>query len=363
MAVLSIIIPYGTSNERSFIAQRVRQRAQYYQSSEEIEFIFIEGFCSGKDENLQVFIEQKGHKFYKDERQKKAFSLGACRDLGSLKASSKVLMFLDVDCLISKAGFECIKNLVSVRKIHHCENEFFCLPCFYLNEKANDFLENKLEEEYIYFIQKDFFTGTRQYTKSLAIASSILVINREKYLKLGGMSEAFIGHGYEDFEFFLRLLASTCEFQLLPANLSYDARNWDFINFEGFRALFSLFGYESAFFGLYALHFHHENPNQNEYLSHKEQNHALFFEKLKLFEQNKLLPLELQSKEKKYVSLDFIGYKPYLASIRTKSFNFLPSVLKVKLSQSKFYRLFRKFKSSPKLFFKESKLYRILRKK
>lgn len=360
--MLSIIIPFGTSDERAYIAQRVRQKALEFRGDENYEFIFVEGFCSGKDENLGEFIIKQGHKFYKDSSQKNFFSQGQCRNLGALKASSKVLLFLDVDCFIDEKSLAKIRQLAQIRQIEQKQNEFFLLPCFYLNEKAGTFLQSKNPDEFTALIQNDFFSGAKNYVKNFALFSSMIVMNRLAYLVLGGMSEEFSGHGYEDFEFFLRLLDKTCKFELLPKNLSYDSRNWDFNEFEGFRALFSLFGYEGAFLGLYALHFHHQNPNQNDYLSYKEQNHALFFEQILLFERGQikhLRPLQDENYEfeKRKISLDFIAYQIYKNSLKS-GVKILPNALKIKLSQSKTYRLFRKFKASPKEFFKDSKIFR-----
>ena len=139
--MLSVIIPFGTSDERAYIAHRVRQKALEFRSNENYECIFVEGFCSGKDENLGAFITKQGHKFYKDHSQKNFFSQGQCRNLGALKASSKVILFLDVDCFIDEKSLDKLRQIAKIRQISTKLNEFFLLPCFYLNEKAEAFLQ------------------------------------------------------------------------------------------------------------------------------------------------------------------------------------------------------------------------------
>lgn len=42
------------------------------------------------------------------------------------------------------------------------------------------------------------------------------------------MMKNFIGHGYEDFDLFARILKTCVSFEKIPTNLSYDARNWNF---------------------------------------------------------------------------------------------------------------------------------------
>ncbi|ECQ9024228.1 hypothetical protein F0H25_09115, partial [Campylobacter jejuni] len=42
MPLLSVVIPFGLSKERSYIEERVLQKAKSFQSDENIEFIFVE---------------------------------------------------------------------------------------------------------------------------------------------------------------------------------------------------------------------------------------------------------------------------------------------------------------------------------
>ncbi|EIE9414029.1 hypothetical protein LEZ71_005473, partial [Escherichia coli] len=46
MPLLSVIIPFGLSKERPYIEERVLQKAKFFQSDENIEFIFVEGYSS-----------------------------------------------------------------------------------------------------------------------------------------------------------------------------------------------------------------------------------------------------------------------------------------------------------------------------
>ncbi|CAM2909096.1 Glycosyltransferase like family 2 [Helicobacter burdigaliensis] len=108
MAKLSIIIPFGTSEERPYIKERVISKANEYKSDELVEYIFVEGFSSLEHPELKSLIESKGHRYFKDEAQQssKAFSTGQCRNLGIINAKSNVAMSLDVDCVISKANLK-----------------------------------------------------------------------------------------------------------------------------------------------------------------------------------------------------------------------------------------------------------------
>ncbi|EOH2494463.1 sugar transferase, partial [Campylobacter coli] len=77
MPLLSVVIPFGLSKERSYIEERVLQKAKSFQSDENIEFIFVEGYSS-KDHELKNFIQANHHIYLKDINQK-VFSQGRCR--------------------------------------------------------------------------------------------------------------------------------------------------------------------------------------------------------------------------------------------------------------------------------------------
>lgn len=350
MADLSVIIPFGISKERSFIKDRLLQKIDFFKSDERLEFIFVEGFSSGNFDT-KTKIEQKGHIYLKDEKQN-SFSQGACRNLGALKASSKVLLFLDIDCFLSKKSFEKILELIKIRKIHEKKDEFFLLPCLYLSKEGSEVLSNFDENLWDSLAQNDVLRNEKKIVQNLATVSSVLIVNKEKFLNLGGFYDGFVGHGYEDFDFLARLIFASMYFEKMPKNLAYDSRNWNFESFEGFRAFFSILGYESMFLGLYALHFYHEAINQNGYFDNREKNHTLFFKRLKLYEKE-YKNLENQ----RFISLKHLAYKPYLYELK-HSKNEGKNILKIYISHLKIYRLFRKFISSPKLFFKDMRFFK-----
>ncbi|EPV3110808.1 glycosyltransferase, partial [Campylobacter jejuni] len=103
MPLLSVVIPFGLSKERPYIKERVIERAKYFKSNENIEFIFVEGF-SLQDHNLKQYILKQNHIYLKDQEQK-VFSQGKCRNLGASHANAKVVLFLDLDCFISFDNF------------------------------------------------------------------------------------------------------------------------------------------------------------------------------------------------------------------------------------------------------------------
>ncbi|HDZ5164000.1 TPA: glycosyltransferase [Campylobacter jejuni] len=339
MALLSVIIPFGLSNERPYIEERVIEKAKYFKSDENIEFIFVEGYSS-KDHELKNFIQMNHHIYLKDTEQK-AFSQGGCRNLGASYAHSNVLLFLDVDCYISLDNFEKILKLIQIKNISQNINALIVLPVVYLSKEANEKLKQYDEKFWDILIQEDLFTAKNTWVKFFAPSStSSIVINKHQFLRLGGNDENFIGHGYEDFDLFARILKACVSFEKMPTNLSYDARNWKFFNFKGFRSWFSLLGYEACFYGIYMYHFYHIEPNQNAYMQNKDKNHQLFYKHLKNIKKHDLKPLQVfKAKDEKVLMLfkdqnyDFKDISVYVGEIIYKNINdfFIAKELKYEL--------------------------------
>ncbi|EAH4619048.1 glycosyltransferase [Campylobacter jejuni] len=339
MTLLSVIIPFGLSKERPYIEERVIEKAKYFKSDENIEFIFVEGYSS-KNHELKNFIQTNHHIYLKDTEQK-AFSQGGCRNLGASYAHSNVLLFLDVDCYISLDNFEKILKLIQIKNISQNINALIVLPVVYLNKEANEKLKQYDDKFWDILIQEDLFTAKNTWVKFFAPSStSSIVINKHQFLRLGGNDENFIGHGYEDFDLFARILKACVSFEKMPANLSYDARNWNFFNFKGFRSWFSLLGYEACFYGIYMYHFYHIEPNQNAYMQNKDKNHRLFYKHLKNIKKHDLKPLQVfKAKGEKVLMLfkdqnyDFKDISVYVGEIIYKNISdfFIAKELKYEL--------------------------------
>ncbi|EAI3824302.1 glycosyltransferase [Campylobacter coli] len=325
MPLLSVIIPFGLSKERSYIEERVYEKAKKFKSDKNIEFIFVEGYSS-ENHKLKDFIQENHHIYLKDMDQK-AFSQGRCRNLGASYAHSDVLLFLDVDCYISLDNFEKILKLIQIKNISKNINALMVLPVIYLNKEASEKIKQYDEKFWDILIQDDLLTAKNTWIKFFAPSStSSIIINKYQFLRLGGNDENFIGHGYEDFDLFSRILKTCVSFEKMPMNLSYDARNWNFFDFKGFRAWFSLLGYEACFYGIYMYHFYHIEPNQNAYMQNKDKNHQLFYRHLKNIKKHDLKPLQVfKAKDEKVLILfkdqnyDFEDISVYMGEIIYKN--------------------------------------------
>lgn len=269
MQILSIIIPYGLSIEREFIAKRVEYKAKNLKSDERVQYLFVEGFSSTPLQDsleLKDLIESQGHFYLKDTKQQErgAFSLGACRNYGARFVQTPTMMVLDVDCVLLDSTLDKILKLIQTKGIAENPASFLVLPCAFLNELGTQkFISGELREEEI---QSSVVWNDKKTLDFLTPASSSIVLNTYTFLELGGY-EDFVGFGYEDFDFFSRLLRHCATFEIMPKELKYFARNWKLNDFRGFRAWYALVGLEVMFYGISLIHLYHERPNQNGYLS------------------------------------------------------------------------------------------------
>ncbi|WP_051604618.1 hypothetical protein [Helicobacter rodentium] len=285
MPKLSIIIPFGTSVQREYIKQRVIEKALNAKSIDEVEYLFVEGYSSYICEELPKIIQESGHQYIKDttQQQKGAFSQGACRNLGAIYANAPVIMPLDVDYYLSMESLKKILQLIEIKQIHKNPNQFLILPCIFLNESGSEFIIQAEEDKRDNLLLHDINSKQNMLNRFFAPASSSFVMNRHKYLEIGGNDLEFVGHGYEDFDLMNRILKTCATFESLPRNLDFDYRNWSFNDFKGFRSWFSIVGYESIFYGIWLYHLWHIEPNQNGYLDNREKNHQKFYRNLKRF--------------------------------------------------------------------------------
>ncbi len=58
---VTIVIPFGTSQERPYIDERVKNKVYELKGINDIEVIFVEGFSSKPNPDLKEIIEQNGH--------------------------------------------------------------------------------------------------------------------------------------------------------------------------------------------------------------------------------------------------------------------------------------------------------------
>lgn len=293
---LSLIVPFGTSAERPYIDERVASKSKYLRGLAGVEVIFVEGFSSKPNSALKEQLVSDGHSYYYDREQIK-FSQGMCRNVGAQNAKSPVLFFVDVDYHISRQMLERVLVLAEVMEIAANTGQFLILPCAFLSEGGTNYLYTQPQVKWDALVQNDFISGQNRLIRFFAPASSAMVVNRHKFLELGGNDKSFIGHSYEDFDLMMRYLKASANFAYLPKEMSHDSRSWNFIEYKGFRALFALTGFDALLHGICLYHLYHPEPNNNGYLDNQETNRNKFYHNLEEVKNMRDFPQPLPSHE------------------------------------------------------------------
>ena len=157
-----------------------------------------------------------------------------------------------------------------------CNKGLSMAPVLYLsNQGTKKFLMSYDINEAIYWWKNSHFTNFLH----LAIPSSLICINKDDYLQIGGFDEQFIGHGYEDFDFLIRLGSYLKILNIKKENFFIDETYTCPIFSQGFRKELAFFALKNCLIGKIGIHlFHKKNCN---YKTSREKNKSKFKNKYK----------------------------------------------------------------------------------
>lgn len=288
--LLSVIIPYRATADLPHIAERIAEKS-HLKSNEEMEFIFVDSGSTYRAEELRQKIEQNNI-YVKLDTEGKIFSPGQTRNAGIRVASGDVLTFMDADYDWEDEMFGEIIKLIKAKRIDRNKNEFFIIPCIFLTENGTAELKDLPKDERRSLVMNDLVYGKNKYVQFLGIVSSSIVVNRAKYLSLGGNREEMFGHGFEDFESLYRLISSSGKVEGLPDNLCDFNSSWQGTKYEGHRAYLSLMARETLAQGIFMLHNWHKKMPK-EFKETTNINFEKFTKYITDFEKNINMPMPL----------------------------------------------------------------------
>ena len=189
------------------------------------------------------------------------FSVGKARDIGTQHARTPLVLYHDIDFLMSRENYRRILLEARVRNMPENIHTFFILPGAYLTEKFSEeyvALSEKGDGELADLILHDAIMRLDHSVFSgMTYAISALVANRLHLLAVGGHDPQFEGHGAEDFELFHRLASY---YQKGPRTKDYYTNTLgsnSIQTYAGFRAYFALYGIDVFQRGLILAHLHH----------------------------------------------------------------------------------------------------------
>jgi predicted glycosyltransferase involved in capsule biosynthesis len=158
-------------------------------------------------------------------------------------------------------------------KVNAHQRPFYMLPCLYLTKKGSrDLIRSKID---IHQLTKRFFNFSRKEFLHLASPSSVIVMRSKDYSILEGFNEAFSGHGYEDFDFMMRLAELHGDLDKAPDMLvDKTARSPLFA--RGFRRYLGESCFEALLEKDLAFHIYHERLDVEGYQAARRKNYDLF---------------------------------------------------------------------------------------
>lgn len=141
-------------------------------------------------------------------KQKEEVNLSSLRNAAFSNVSTDDIILLDVDIYPDFSLF-----IKEIENRYYENNKFIVYPCLYLSEYGSKALKNNKIR--VSDLLGKYFSFYRMYFLHLASPSSITLMKKNTYREIGGFNEHYTGHGYEDFDFLIRL----CKyFSILPGD-------------------------------------------------------------------------------------------------------------------------------------------------
>ena len=189
--------------------------------------------------------------------------------------NTQFIVFSDIDIFFQE---EILNKMIAETIM----NGYSIIPCLYLNKKGTKYI---IKTKNINNIVNKWLSIDFNYVKHIAIPSSFICITKETLKKIYGFDERFEGHGYEDFDFILRVV------------LCFDKKTIKLYQFEdktykspllmrGFRCLLASYCLKNVLQKNFVLHLEHKK-NKIAYKKDRERNALLFKEKFRFYFSNR----------------------------------------------------------------------------
>ena len=149
------------------------------------------------DERIVTYFSRKypNAKFACDYKKTESIGNSKLRNLAINASNAEYLIFIDLDIYPDKDLIERIIGGLGSKKL-------VIYPCVYLTKEGTKLF---LKEKQVSNV-RSWLRGFRvRYVQHLAIPSSIVILPRVVAKAVGGFDENYVGHGYEDFDFMIRV--------------------------------------------------------------------------------------------------------------------------------------------------------------
>lgn len=276
--LVDVIIPVRHRDEYD-ICERLSQKTT---SNKPNNFNFIVVDYGSEKENalkIEKHCEKLGFNYIHAGKPYSLWNASAARNIGILSSTADYLIFEDVDLKHPHDFYEKINIEIKIL-LESNEWLFFVIPVTYLTEDGSILAKETFDDEIISFLKSESYKNNSSYIQHHAPASSFLVCKRDTALTIGGYDEAFEGWGFEDSDFWVRLLMKANIDK--PRNFfKLDTRNYSQqVNWNGWRSLFRIHADIVSNKGICSYHIWH--PISEHRFTHiREKNHKIFLQNCK----------------------------------------------------------------------------------
>lgn len=202
-------------------------------------------------------------------------NLAALRNAGATLVDTPLMMLLDIDIYPDIELFRGLLFLMQKKKAR-------CMmaPCLYLSEQGSKELRKNADYkglwgEYLKFHNSKFM--------HIAIPSSVILLHSEDYSKIGGFDEDYQGHGFEDFDFMIRLWSFNGWSEITERDIATNEPYRAAMLGYGFRGKLARLSLLALTHDVIAMHLFHPAEKNDKYYHSRINNFELFKKKLSSF--------------------------------------------------------------------------------
>jgi predicted glycosyltransferase involved in capsule biosynthesis len=270
---VNVIIPVKHRDEYN-ICERLRMKSKLH-IPKNFEFIIVD-YGSKKDEAdlINKTCTEIGFTYHYATPISNLWNASAARNIGLNLSKCDYVIFEDVD-LCHKIDFYEKINIEIINLIESGDWPFFVIPVAYLTEEGSQLALDGIDDRCQSKLISEVYKPESNLIVHHAPASSFLVCRYHDAISIGGYDESFEGWGFEDSDFWLRLLHSV-DIEKPRDFFRLDTRNYSKqVNWRGWRSLFRIYADLVANKGIYSFHIWHPIAEHRS-VAIRERNHKIF---------------------------------------------------------------------------------------
>ena len=202
------------------------------------------------------------------EKKSESINSSFLRNVAFEQVTTEYIILLDVDIHPDFSLFNKYKE-----RIENSIKPFYVFPCLYLTKHGTKLLQNgKVTTEEL---KNRFFSFSRKEFLHLASPSSITIFKADDYRKIEGFDVSYRGHGYEDFDFLVRLYQLHNLMQK-PIDFLTDISARSPLFAVGFRRYLGEHCLDVLLEKQMAFHLYHDKDNRENYYVARKENYKKF---------------------------------------------------------------------------------------